>query len=347
MLTPKQKEILIAVSHGHARFNDIKKQLKIAGLSISGQGLTKNLKKLKTRGYIIDSLQKGLKGYKLTDAGNGYLDKYYWPLIDEITTFNRDEWPSKTFDSYTDTQQILYQYNAINHRAFYAVPMALEYHSWILAELADSIISSDYTYPKHKDVSDLYIVSKIKLSEVEKISKAFSGLWFPKNITKDDIFDIISNLTAKQPEYLKRSALTSLGIMLSVAGMKKENRKKAKEIDKKLTDVVFKRPEIISDLDQKIVDIFVEDIENDLHPLEDPRLGDHLIRNLETPYGKRQLFLNLQQDYLIAALLKKSDMKFRTKMSNYFHGTQSILLQMLKYETDHGVHSEAKNPDKG
>ena len=347
MMTVKQREILVAVSQGQARFTGIKNRFKKAGLTISSQGLSKDLRKLISSGYISESLYDSHKVYNLTDAGNGYLDKYYWPLLDEMTRFNRDEWPSKTFDFYTNAQEIIFQPNAMNQRSFYSVPLSFEYNFWILAGLANSIINLNYMEQEPEAFSDLYIVLKIKLREVERIAEAFKRIWFDDAISEEQIFDIISNLIAKQPDYLKRSIVTSLGMMLSVAGTKKGTSKKVREINKKLGEVVFNRLNLISDLDQEVINIFIENIEADLDPLQDPRLKDRLIHIVETPYGKRQLFGNLLQDYLAAALFKKNDPEFLMKMNNYMHGTQGILLRMLKYETDHGVHSGAKNPDKG
>jgi predicted transcriptional regulator len=344
MVSAKQREILAAISQGNVRFSGIKNHFKKAGLTISSQGLSKDLRKLISSGYISESLNGGHKVYNLTEAGSGYLDKYYWPLLDEMTRFNRDEWPSKTFDFYTNVQEIIFQPNALNQRSFYSVPLSFEYNFWILAGLANSIINLNYMEQKPDVFSDLYIVLKIKLREVERIAEAFKRIWLPHAISEEQIFDIISNRIAKLPDYLKRSFVTSLGMMLTVAGMKKGNRKKMREISKGLGEVVFKRLNLISDLDQEVIDIFIESIDAGRDPLEESRLKDRLIRNVNTPYGKRQLFGNLLQDYLAAALFKKNDTEFQMKMNNYMHGTQGILLRMLKYERELGIHAEQKNP---
>ena len=97
-------------------------------------------------------------------------------------------------------------------------------------------------------------------------------------------------------------------------------------------------------IEKEVIDIFIESIDAGRDPLEESRLKDRLIRNVNTPYGKRQLFGNLLQDYLAAALFKKNDMEFLMKMNNYMHGTQGILLRMLKYERELGIHAEQKNP---
>lgn len=335
MVTSNQKEVLIALSQGRKRFGDLLKHFEEKGLKISNRGLSKTLQNLKENSYIVDSLVDGKKVYVMADAGVAYLDTYYWQLLEEMTLLQREKWPMIMIDNYTDTNQLVMMGNIINQRAYYIVPLALEYHALILTGMAHSIISGKFMNEEPIEFSDIYMISKIKLNNVEKIAKTFSLIWSSDNIKVEDFFDILSNLTARQPAYMKRSIIASLAAMFAVTNIEnltKEQRKKMRDIDRKLGEIILRFPDLTSDLDEVIINLFVEDISEGKDPLMDQRLGNRLIQKMSTPDGKVPMIKNLLFDYLNAAVLKKSDREFAMKVYNYEKGTQGLLIRMRKYE---------------
>lgn len=334
VLTSNQKEVLIALSHGARRFKEILDHFEKKGLKISHSGLTKTLRTLK-KNYIVDLLVNGKKVYQLTDAGIGYLDKYYWPLLEEMNRFDRNKWLVKIFENFTDVNQLFIQPNITKQRAFYIVPLSLELHGLILTALADSIISGKLMSEEPSDFSDIYMVTKIKMTEVEKIAKAFDNIWNSHDITVENLFDIVSNLIAHQPYYMRRSIVASLAGMLAVTSIEKlskDQRRKMRDIDRKFGELIFGRLNLLSDLDPQIIDVFFQDIDAGKDPMGDKRLGEKLIRKIETPEGKMQMFSNLMIDYLNAAMLKKRDRNFIMKVYDYQKGTQGLLIRSIRYE---------------
>ncbi|MEM3488795.1 MAG: hypothetical protein QXO75_03945, partial [Nitrososphaerota archaeon] len=66
------------------RNRDIKNELSKRGIRLSDQGLSKVLHRLIALLLIEEFLDEGVKKYRLTEGGQNYLDKYYWPMLDEL-----------------------------------------------------------------------------------------------------------------------------------------------------------------------------------------------------------------------------------------------------------------------
>lgn len=234
--------------------------------------------------------------------------------------------------------------DTMKQRAFYILSLPLEYYGLLLAEVADSILSGKFMDSEPTTFSNIYMVSKIKLLEVEKIAKAFSQIWFSSNITIDNLFDIISNLTAHQPESVKSSIVAYLASMFWAKNNKclqMEQRKKLEEIDQKLGEVVFQRLNLTFDLDEDVIDLFLENIEANKDPIQDERLRDRLIQYVDPPDGKVPMFSNLLSEYLNAVVLKKRDRKFIVKVYAYQKGNHGMLIRMFLYEE--GVKPQGPN----
>ncbi|MEM3490340.1 MAG: hypothetical protein QXO75_11910, partial [Nitrososphaerota archaeon] len=106
-LTSTQQTVLSTLIHGKMRNRDIKDELSKRGVRLSDQGLSKVLDRLIALSLIEEFLDEGVKKYRLIEGGQNYLDKYYWPLLDELNAMKKDEWLMRTFDNYTDVYQVM------------------------------------------------------------------------------------------------------------------------------------------------------------------------------------------------------------------------------------------------
>lgn len=335
-LTRKEEKILSLLDKNGKRFTEIKRGFQGGNITITDQGLTKVLKKLIKIKMVRQFLDKeGVKRYTFTQNGQIYIERYYFPLLEELNDIEREKWLSRLFDFYSDSFQLIWTPNVSYQPTYYIVPLSLELHQFSLQFIATKIIYGELMKPLSDRYPDVFIVTKVKLRETEKLARAFEEIWNSEGATEEELFDILSNLIAEQQPPMKRIIISSIISMLLVPISLNDKMlvKRSRNILREMEELIFKNPDLTSDLDSKIIDFFVEDIDKGVNPLEDHRLPkDSLIKSLSTSKGETNVFSNLTLDYIQAAILRKPKLDFAEKIHRIFGGTQSLLLRTAKYE---------------
>ena len=327
-------------------FNKIQSWLKENGGPVSDEGLRKILKKLIKDGYVVKFLNRdGRPRYSLTGKGVNHILSFYWPVIDALESLPRDKSMYFLFShfgaEYNHLERIGRQ-GGTSHGSFYMIPLANEIHSTMLSTMAvkmvsgelDSVISKADRSSEAAD-ADIYLAIHYKLAELDRLMRTFSSLWANSHKSIEELYDIVANLMGNKRMLEKRDIFASIATMLVSVYLWGRNethnpdtKKKAKELDSKLGEIFLNRMNLISDLDQGLIDAFADDIEKGRDPLTDERVASNkLILNHEYE-GFRTYMI---QDYITAAAIKRRDIEFLKKADRYLKGTQGLMLRTIKY----------------
>lgn len=328
-------------------FSEIKEWFSKNNLSISDNGLSKILIKLREGGYVKKFVNsEGKMKYRITTLGANHLQKYYWPLIDTLSIMDREKSLYFMFSHFgSDYHYIeeLGQRPGTSYVSYYTVPLPNEFYYNMLSTMAVKLVSGelDNIIPNGKwdnsdERHDIYLTTHYNLAELNEVAETFWQLWSHAHSDIESLTDIVAHLISNKSKWIQRDLFSSMATMLvstSVWLMNKsedaEMQNRVEELDKKLGEIFLNRMDLTSDLDKELIEIFIEDIEAEKDPLEDERvMRNKLI--LEHEYEGFNSYM--MQDYVRGAAIKKGELDFIVKAENYLKGTQGILIRTLMYQ---------------
>lgn len=317
------------------------------GVSISEAGLAKILNKLRKEGLIHKFLnEKGMLKYKLSKRGTNHVMKFFWPIVDSLTELDREKSLYFLFShfgaEYHHAEDVSSQAGT-SHESYYLLPLANEIHSHMLSTIAvkmisgevDSILSKRDKSSKELN-ADIYLTIHYKLGELDKLSHTFLWLWENADLDLQELYDAVAGLFGTKTMWEKRDLFSSVATMLlSIYSWarsethSKEIKSRAKLLDRKLGEIFLNRMDLLSDLDQDLIDIFIQDIENDVDPMKDLRVTSNKMITKHKYEGFKSYMI---QDYIRAASIKRRNTGFIAKSNEYLKGTQGLLIRMIKYQ---------------